>query len=139
MEQNTGMSVSDWSSLVVMIVAICALVSPILTAACNNWHQRKMKQLEYEHQDKKWRLNREREMYEGYIRAAGAAVQAPTNENLKEYGSYSAIASYYAPKFVQINIRKMDELISLDGRLNEKVNLLNEVIESMKSIKYPQA
>ena len=98
-----------------------------------------MKQLEFEHQDKKWRLNREREMYEGYIRAAGAAVQAPTNENLKEYGSYSAIASYYAPKFVQINIRKMDELISLDGRLNEKVNLLNEVIESMKSIKYPQA
>lgn len=82
MKQNTGMSVSDWSSLVVMIVAICALVSPILTAACNNWHQRKMKQLEYEHQDKKWRLNREREMYEGYIRAAGAAVQAPTRKNM---------------------------------------------------------
>ena len=39
MEQNTGMSVSDWSGLVAMVVSLCALVSPMLTAIFNNWHQ----------------------------------------------------------------------------------------------------
>lgn len=35
---NAGMSVSDWSSLVAMVVAICALFSPALTAFFNNQH-----------------------------------------------------------------------------------------------------
>ena len=48
---NAGMSVSDWSSLVAMVVAICALFSPALTAFFNNQHQLEMKKLEYEHQE----------------------------------------------------------------------------------------
>lgn len=35
---NAGMSVSDWASLVAMVVAICALFSPALTAFFNNQH-----------------------------------------------------------------------------------------------------
>ena len=95
---NAGMSVSDWSGLVAMVVAICALISPILTAIFNNWHQRKMKQMEYDHQEREDQLKREREIYEGYIRAAGAAVQSGTLDNLSEFGSHSALAMYYAPK-----------------------------------------
>lgn len=81
---NAGMSISDWSGLVAMVVSICALISPILTAICNNWHQRKMKQMEYDHQEREDRLKREREIYEGYIRAAGAAVQSETLDNLSD-------------------------------------------------------
>ena len=94
MEQNTGMSVSDWSGLVAMVVSLCALVSPMLTAIFNNWHQQKMKQMEYDHQEREERVRREREIYEGYIRAAGAAVQSETLENLSEFGSHSALAMY---------------------------------------------
>lgn len=104
MEQNTGMSISDWSGLVAMIVSFCALLSPMLTALCNNWHQQKMKRMDYEHQEHEERIKREREIYEGYIRAAGAAIQSPTVENLQEYGSHSALAAYYVPKEIQNKI-----------------------------------
>ena len=136
MEQNTGMSVSDWSGLVAMVVSLCALVSPMQTAIFNNWHQQKMKQMEYDHQERKERLRREREIYEGYIRAAGAAIQSPTAENLQEYGSHSALAAYYVPEEIQKDILAMDKLISyetsFDVKLDEKVQLLNKIVTSLR-------
>lgn len=137
MEQNTGMSISDWSGLVAMIVSFCALLSPMLTALCNNWHQQKMKRMDYEHQEHDERIKREREIYEGYIRAAGAAIQSPTVENLQEYGSHSALAAYYVPKEIQKDILAMDKLISYEtsfgDKLDEKVQLLNKIITRLQS------
>ena len=137
MEQNTGMSVSDWSGLVAMVVSLCALVSPMLTAIFNNWHQQKMKQMEYDHQEREERVRREREIYEGYIRAAGAAIQSPTAENLQEYGSHSALAAYYVPEEIQKDILAMDKLISYEtsfgDKLDEKVQLLNKIITRLQS------
>lgn len=136
MEQNTGMSVSDWSGLVAMVVSLCALVSPMLTAIFNNWHQQKMKQMEYDHQEREERVRREREIYEGYIRAAGAAIQSPTAENLQEYGSHSALAAYYVSEEIQKDILAMDKLISyetsFDVKLDEKVKLLNKIVTSLR-------
>ena len=136
MEQNTGMSVSDWSGLVAMVVSLCALVSPMLTAIFNNWHQQKMKQMEYDHQEREERVRREREIYEGYIRAAGAAIQSPTAENLQEYGSHSALAAYYVSEEIQKDILVMDKLISyetsFDVKLDEKVKLLNKIVTSLR-------
>jgi hypothetical protein len=135
-EQNTGMSVSDWSGLVAMVVSLCALVSPMLTAIFNNWHQQKMKQMEYDHQEREERVRREREIYEGYIRAAGAAIQSPTAENLQEYGSHSALAAYYVSEEIQKDILAMDKLISyetsFDVKLDEKVQLLNKIVTSLR-------
>lgn len=142
MEQNTGISLSDWSGLVAMVVSLCALVSPMLTAICNNWHQRKMKQMEYDHQEHEERMKREREIYEGYIRAAGAAIQSPTEENLQVYGSHAALAAYYVPENVQKDILAMDKLVSYDtsfgNKLDEKVDLLNKIVTELRSAKEPQ-
>lgn len=54
MEQNLNpvTSISEWTAFLTFIVAFCALISPILTALCNNWHQREMKRLEYKHQER---------------------------------------------------------------------------------------
>lgn len=142
MEQNTGMSISDWTGLVAMIVSLCALFSPSLTAHINNKHQQKMKEIEYSHQEKEERQAHEREIYEGYIRAAGAAIQSPTEENLQVYGSHSALAAYYVPKNIQKDILAMDKLISYDtsfgNRLDEKVDLLNKIVTKMRSAKGTQ-
>ena len=88
---NTGMSISDWSGLVAMVVALCSLLSPALTAYFNNRHQQKMKEIEYAHQEREAQQKRECEIYEGYIRVAGAAVQSGTLDNLSEFGSHSAL------------------------------------------------
>ena len=140
---NAGMSVSDWSGLVAMVVAICALISPILTAICNNWHQRKMKQMEYDHQEREDQLKREREIYEGYIRAAGAAIQSGTHENLGEFGSHSALAMYYAPKELQADMLSLERLVKRTSTgqdlLSMKVELLNKIVIQLRDLRGTQS
>ena len=84
MEQNLNpvTSISEWTAFLTFIVAFCALISPILTALCNNWHQREMKRLEYKHQEREELKKREREIYDGYLRSAGAVLQYKTPETL---------------------------------------------------------
>lgn len=140
---NAGMSVSDWSGLVAMAVSICALISPILTAICNNWHQRKMKQMEYDHQEREDHLKREREIYEGYIRAAGAAVQSETLDNLSEFGSHSALAMYYAPKELREDMLSLERLVKRTSATQDlhsmKVELLNKIVIRLRDTKETQS
>ena len=140
---NAGMSVSDWSGLVAMVVAICALISPILTAIFNNWHQRKMKQMEYDHQEREDQLKREREIYEGYIRAAGAAVQSGTLDNLSEFGSHSALAMYYAPKELREDMLSLERLVKRTSATQDlhsmKVELLNKIVVRLRDTKESQS
>lgn len=139
MEQNTGMSISDWSSLVAMVVSICALISPMLTAIFNNWHQMKMKKLEYENQEREEKQKREREIYEGYIRSAGAAIQSGTPENLTDFGSHAALAMYYAPKELQEDMLSLERLVKQTSGIqdlhSQKVELLNKIVIELRDTK----
>ena len=140
---NAGMSVSDWSSLVAMVVAICALFSPALTAFFNNQHQLEMKKLEYEHQEREAQQKREREIYEGYIRAAGAAVQSGTLDNLSEFGSHSALAIYYAPKELREDMLSLERLVKRTSATQDlhsmKVELLNKIVGRLRDTKETQS
>lgn len=140
---NTGMSVSDWSGLVAMIVSICALISPILTAIFNNWHQRKMKQMEYDHQEREEQIRREREIYEGYIRAAGAAIQYQTKESVQSFGEHSALAMYYVPEELREDMLLLEKMVkqssAYEDWLVKKVDLLNKIIVKMRDLRGTQS
>lgn len=140
---NAGMSVSDWSGLVAMVVAFCSLFSPALTAYFNNKHQRKMKELEYAHQEREAQQKREREIYEGYIRAAGAAVQSGTLDNLSEFGSHSALAMYYAPKELREDMLSLERLVKRTSATQDlhsmKVELLNKIVVRLRDTKETQS
>lgn len=140
---NAGMSVSDWSGLVAMVVAFCSLFSPALTAYFNNRHQRKMKELEYAHQEREAQQKRECEIYEGYIRAAGAAVQSGTLDNLSEFGSHSALAMYYAPKELREDMLSLERLVKRTSATQDlhsmKVELLNKIVVRLRDTKETQS
>lgn len=140
---NTGMSLSDWSSLVTAVVAICALLSPALTAFFNNQHQLKMKKLEYEHQEREAQQKREREIYEGYIRAAGAAIQWQTKESIQAFGEHSALAMYYVPEEMREDMRLLEKLAiqtsAYEDLLGRKVDLLNKIIAKMRDLRGTQS
>lgn len=140
---NAGMSVSDWSGLVAMVVAFCSLFSPALTAYFNNRHQRKMKELEYAHQEREAQQKREREIYECYIRAAGAAVQSGTLDNLSEFGSHSALAMYYAPKELREDMLSLERLVKRTSATQDlhsmKVELLNKIVVRLRDTKETQS
>lgn len=140
---NAGMSVSDWSGLVAMVVAFCSLFSPALTAYFNNRHQRKMKELEYAHQEREAQQKREREIYEGYIRAAGAAIQYQTKESIQTFGEHSALAMYYVPEELRADMLLLEKLAqrreSYDDLLVRKVELLNKIIVKMRELRGTQS
>ena len=140
---NAGMSVSDWSGLVAMVVAFCSLFSPALTAYFNNRHQRNLKELEYAHQEREAQQKREREIYEGYIRAAGAAVQSGTLDNLSEFGSHSALAMYYAPKELREDMLSLERLVKRTSATQDlhsmKVELLNKIVVRLRDTKETQS
>ena len=70
-----------------------------------------MKKLEYKEQEKQRRIERKREIYEDYFRAAGACIQHPNPEALLEFGRHSAQILCYAPDDLMNEIQQLERLI----------------------------
>jgi len=87
----------DLTITISVILGIGAVISPIFTAIINNRHQERMKRMEYEHQERMDALKHEREVYENYIRAAGACVNSRTRDTFEAFGAYSSLAMYSVP------------------------------------------
>lgn len=101
----------DFSEIAAIVAIIGAVVSPVATTYLNNKHAEKMRQLEYEHQDKIEKQQHDREIYEGYIRAAGACVQAANTDALQEFGKHSALAMYYVAEDVRQDMMRLERSI----------------------------
>lgn len=101
----------DLSFTITAIIAICSLVSPIATAVINNHHQKSMKKLEYQEQEKQRRIERKREIYEEYFRAAGACIQHANPDSLLEFGRHSAQILCYVPDDLIDDIQRLERLV----------------------------
>ena len=145
MEQNLNpvTSISEWTAFLTFIVAFCALISPILTALCNNWHQREMKRLEYKHQEREELKKREREIYDGYLRSAGAVLQYKTPETLRDFGEHSRLAMYYVPTDIREKMLLFEKLIENaypnDYCFAQRANLLDDIVVMMRDIREQQS
>lgn len=123
----------DLTVTISVIIALCAILSPILTAIINNCHDTKLKKLEYEHLEREEERKHEREMYEGYIRAAGSCIQYPGKEQKANFGEHSSLLVYAVPddeirddmilleKIIDMNdkTRSVDLLVRISGRLRQ--------------------
>lgn len=101
----------DLSFTITAIIAICALVSPIATTIINNCHQKSMRKLEYREQEKQRKIERQREIYEDYLRAAGACIQHANPESLLEFGRHSAQILCYVPDDLIDDIQRLERLV----------------------------
>lgn len=99
----------DLSFTVASIIALAALVSPLLTTCMNNHHAYRMKKLEYDEARKRAEIQRERDIYEGYVCAAGACMASGTNENYASYGSHMQLALFYSPQETRNKIIALHE------------------------------
>ena len=91
-----------------------------------------MKQLEYEHQDKKEKQQHDREIYEGYIRVAGACVQAANTDALQEFGKHSALAMYYVTEDVRQDMMRLEKINRYSDERTQRVELLNQIIGKLR-------
>jgi len=122
----------DFSEIAAIVAIIGAVISPVATTYLNNRHTEKMKQLEYEHQDKVEEQQHNREIYEGYIRAAGACVQAANTEALQEFGKHSALAMYYVPEDVRQDMMTLEKINRYTDERTRRVELLNQIIGKLR-------
>lgn len=91
----------DISLTITSIIALCALLSPIITALINNHHHLKMKKLELQEQERVHKLEHQKQIFESYLCAAGACIKFADDPHLREYGSYYALALFYAPEEIK--------------------------------------
>lgn len=104
----------DLSITITAIVALCAIISPILTAIINNCHQTKIKRLELRQQEYRDTVLYYRTIYENYLRHAGRCIYFADPEALKEYGEYYYAALMYAPSDIQADMIEANNLMQKD-------------------------
>lgn len=123
----------DLSFTITAIIAVCSLISPIVTTLINNHHQKVMKQLEYREKEKSYKLERKRQIYENYIRAAGSCVQLLSRETLSEFGKYSSQILCYVPEDLQEDIITMEKLIN-EHNMVKALSLLDHIVLKLRPI-----
>lgn len=108
-------SVQDFYSFLTIVIAVCAILSPILTALINNHHQKVMKKLEYKHLEHEEQIRHEREICEGYVRAAGACIHNLTVDQVKTYGENLGLVLYYVPDDIRKDIMEFEDKVIASG------------------------
>lgn len=97
-----------------IILAIIAVVSPMITASMNNAHNLKIKKLEMYELAK-------RKSLENFINAVSSVITIPCMENLKLY--YSALNNLY----IYFSIKNAEDI----KKLNNQIDQFNDGDDSM--------
>lgn len=104
-------SAQNFYPFLTIVIAVCAILSPVVTAIINNHHQKVMKQLDYKHLEHEEQLRHEREICEGYVRAAGACIHRPTGDQAKTYGENLGLILYYVPDDIRKEIMEFENKV----------------------------
>lgn len=105
----------DLSITISAIIAIAAIISPILTAVINNIHQKNMKKLELKEKHYEETVSYQKEIFENYLSKTGNYIGSTfTSVNaLMEYDDAYLVALLYAPNDLQILMKKANDIIRL--------------------------
>lgn len=101
----------DLTVTISVILALCAILSSVFTAAINNRHQLRMKKLELEHQRHETDTLHKRGVFEEYLEKAFRCTVYTGGVHYSEYTEIYLKAVFLAPKAVR------DKMIALHERL----------------------
>lgn len=128
-------SLQDFYSFLTILIAVCAILSPVITAVVNNKHQKIMKELEYkqaEHAEKEQHIQ---QIYEGYIRETGACIRVLTGEQATKYGECLGLILYYVPDDIRKEILQLDtELFAHNSDSKITVSHLEKIAVKLRQL-----
>lgn len=101
----------DLTITISVVIAICAIISPVITTLLNNHHALKMKKLEMKLTEQEKSTLYKRGIYENYLRLTSQCIMHPSAQNLADYGNIYPMALIYFP----------EELISELNELNTQI------------------
>ena len=102
----------DLTVTISVIIAICAIISPIVTTLLNNHHLYKMRKLDDAAQLRKDSYFYKRGVYEDYLRYTSQCLTNPSASTLNEYGKTYALALIYFPDELQEQLIAINEAIN---------------------------
>ncbi len=116
---------NTFSVVISVVIAVCALLSPMLVARENNKHQLELRKLDIEEA----RKNHAQEIVDGYFRTAGSCVHVRGAENLTEFGKYSNLVFFYLPTKYYSDIEAINEVI----RKHEANDRLLDMLQNLST------
>lgn len=104
----------DLSLSISVILALCAIVSPILVAIINNIHHTKVRKLEIQQDQYRNTILHQRDVFENYLKHAGRCIYFADSTALKDYGEFYFAALSYAPAELRGDMITANQLMLQD-------------------------
>ena len=123
----------DLTISISVIVALCAIISPLLTAIINNHHQAKIRRMEDLQQEYRDTVLHHRNVYENYLKYAGRCIYYADRDALKDYGEYYYSALIYAPPDIQTDMIQANKLM-LEDNYDEASVLIEALATKLHTI-----
>lgn len=120
-----------------VVIALCAIISPILTTVLNNAHQTKIKKMEMKQQIYRDTVIKKRTVFEDYLRYTGAFIRSYNAETAKDYGNAYGLALMYAPPQIQSHISSINSLLfneehqAASTQLEELAPMIHTMLQNM--------
>ncbi|MCH1972581.1 hypothetical protein MCI89_09540 [Muricomes sp. OA1] len=101
----------DLTITISVIVALCAIVSPIATAIINNRYQLSLKKIDMEQKHLESTILYRKSIFENYLKYAGRCISHADPNALKDYGEYYLLALLYAPSELHSEMKCINALM----------------------------
>lgn len=101
----------DLTITISVVIAFCAIISPIITTILNNRHLYKMKKLDIKLETEKASYFYKRGIYEEYLKLAGKCATNADENNLREYGEIYLLALVYFPDDLHSELMNIHTLL----------------------------
>lgn len=127
----------DLTITISVVIAICAIISPILTTILNNHYLLKCKKIDMRLEAEKSSHFYKRGVYETYLKAVGKCIQSKGHNTLVEYGEIYPIALIYFPIDLQSDLITLNDEISnyywenAQQKLNHLAPKIRTILENM--------
>ena len=123
----------DLTITISVVIAICAIISPIITTLLNNRHLYKMRKLDMQLDEQKQSKFYKRGMYEQYLRTVGKCITYSSDNALREYGESYAIAMAYFPEHLLADLIRINSLI-MNHQCREATDSFNRFAPQIRAI-----
>jgi hypothetical protein len=101
----------DLTISITVIVAIAAIISPVITTLLNNHYQLKIKKMEMQQKQYEDTVLYRRQIIENYLQALSVVMQTCNRINQENYAKYYSVAYLYLPDAIQKEMSEINHLI----------------------------
>lgn len=123
----------DLSITISAIIAVAAIISPILTAIINNVHQKSMKKLELKEKHYEKTVSYQKEIFENYLSKTGNYIGSvfTSTKALMEYDNAYLVALLYAPSDLQVLMKNANNAVR-SGKVPQALSAFEELIPKIQ-------